>query len=286
MSLSSLRRLFDQFGFRPKKSLGQNFLYDPIWLARVADAAEVGPEDLVLEIGPGAGSLTEVLARRAGQVVAVELDANLLPLLHHTLAGCDNVTIVQGDILEFPVPELLRVEPGRAQRYKVVANIPYYVTAAILRHLLQARLKPELAVLTVQQEVAERIVAAPGDMSLLAVSVQFYGEPRIVARIPAGVFYPRPDVDSAILRIDLFSSPRVRVSREDWFFRVVKAGFAQRRKQLHNALSNGLGLERGLVVEALEAAGIDPRRRAETVALEEWGRLSARLEGGPPGAAP
>ena len=164
-------------------------------------------------------------------------------------------------------------------RYKVVANIPYYITSAIIRHLLEADLKPQTMVLTIQWEVAQRIIAQPDDMNLLAVSVQFYGIPRIVHQSPAGAFYPVPDVDSAVVRIDLPDQPRVRVRDVDAFFRVAKAGFGQKRKQLHNSLAAGLPVKHERIVQALNEAGIDPKRRAETLTLEEWGRLSDQLSG-------
>ena len=159
-------------------------------------------------------------------------------------------------------------------RYKVVANIPYYITSAIIRHLLEADLKPQTMVLTIQWEVAQRIIAQPDDMNLLAVSVQFYGVPRLVHRIPADAFYPVPDVDSAVVRIDLPDQPRVAVPDADRFFQVVKAGFAQKRKQLHNSLASNLPLKHEQIMQALTETGIDPKRRAETLTLEEWGRLT------------
>jgi len=287
LSLPALRDLLDRFDVTLKKSLGQNFLHEAAWLARVAAAGQVGPRDVVLEIGPGAGSLTQYLAQQARHVVAVELDARLLPLLQYTLADYGNVSLVHGDILELAVADLLAAHfpelpaaPGAQQlaHYKVVANIPYYNTAAILRHLLAAPVRPAQMVLTVQAEVAARLTASPGALSLLAVSVQLYGQPRVVGRVPAGAFFPRPQVDSAIVCLDLYPQALVPEALLDGFFRVVRAGFGQKRKQLHNALAHGLHLPRATVAAALQAAGIDPRRRAETLALEEWGRLAAALQ--------
>jgi 16S rRNA (adenine1518-N6/adenine1519-N6)-dimethyltransferase len=178
--------LLRRYGLRPDKSLGQNFLIDEAALLHVVDAAGIEAEDEVLEIGPGLGGLTRYLAGRACQVVAVEIDGDLLPPLREVLASCPNVRLVHGDILALDPAELM-ISPG----YLVVANIPYYITSALIRHLLEARTRPRRLVLTVQREVAERITAAPGDMSLLALSVQLYGQPRVVAHIPAGAFYPR-----------------------------------------------------------------------------------------------
>jgi 16S rRNA (adenine1518-N6/adenine1519-N6)-dimethyltransferase len=266
--------LLSQFHLRPKKSLGQNFLVDEAALAKVAAAADLTPADAVLEIGPGLGSLTRHLASAASRVAAVELDEALLPALQHVLGPYPNVQIFPGDILTLN-PSSFLLPPS----YKVVANIPYYITSAVLRHLLEASARPSLIALTVQREVAERICAGPGEMSLLAVSVQFYARPRIAARIPAGAFYPKPDVDSAVVRLDVLPRPAVTVTDEAHFFRVVKAGFSQKRKQLRNALSGGLRLGARQVDEHLLRAGIDPKRRAETLTLEEWGTLAGSLPG-------
>jgi 16S rRNA (adenine1518-N6/adenine1519-N6)-dimethyltransferase len=253
----------------PKKGLGQNFLSDPIALQRIVDSAEVQPDSHVLEVGPGLGSLTRYLALAAQQVVAVELDKALLPVLQEVLAPFDNVRIVQGDILELDPAELMLV-PG----YQVVANIPYYITSAVIRHLLEAPVKPSRIVLTVQREVADRISAKPGKLSLLALSVQVYGQPRTVARIPAGAFYPPPKVDSAVVRVDLYAEPLIPTEQLSTFFRLAKAGFSQKRKMLRNSLVGGLSLPQERVEALLQAAGIDSQRRAETLSIEEWRRLT------------
>ena len=264
-----LRNILKQFNITPKKSLGQNFIFDQEILDRIVAAGDVSPQDTVLEIGPGAGSLTRRLAETAARVVAVELDERLIPVLQHTLAEYSNVTVVQGDILEIGMGSVA----GLTGDYKVVANIPYYLTSAIIRHLLEADVRPSLIVLTVQREVAERLCAAPPDMSLLAVSVQFYGAPRLMGQIPARAFHPAPDVDSAIVRIDLFDQPPLVGAEADKFFRLAKAGFGQKRKQLKNALAAGLGLKGDGALSLLTAAGIDPMRRAETLTMEEWIKL-------------
>jgi 16S rRNA (adenine1518-N6/adenine1519-N6)-dimethyltransferase len=260
--------LLRQFHLHPKKSLGQNFLVDESALTKVAAAADLTRDDVVLEIGPGLGSLTRHLAVLAQRVVAVELDEALLPVLHSVLRPYHNTEIIHGDILKLP-PSSLILHPS----YKVVANIPYYITSALLRHLLEAEGRPAVIVFTVQREVAERICARPGDMSLLAVSVQFYAQPRIMARIPAGAFYPKPEVDSAVVRLNVLPHPAVDVADHHQFFRVVKAGFSQKRKQIRNALSGGLQLAPAMVEDYLARAEIDPKRRAETLTLEEWGAL-------------
>lgn len=249
---------------------------DEAALDRILAAAELKPGDSVLEIGPGLGTLTRRLAESvtsAGRVAAVELDDRLIPVLRFTLAPYPNVEIVQGDILELDPAELMERGTAHPAPYKVIANLPYYITSAVLRHLLQARTRPERLVLTVQLEVAERLTAGPGKMSLLAVSVQAYGRPRLVTRIKAGAFYPPPKVDSAVVRVDLYPEPLVPADQLEAFFEVVRAGFSERRKQLRNALSRGLQRDAQTIATALRQAGVDPARRAETLSLEEWLRV-------------
>ncbi|MDX1663062.1 MAG: 16S rRNA (adenine(1518)-N(6)/adenine(1519)-N(6))-dimethyltransferase RsmA [Candidatus Promineifilaceae bacterium] len=258
------KHILDRYGLDPKQSLGQNFLFDDNILSRIVEAAGVTAKDSVLEIGPGVGTLTEHLARAAGRVVAVELDNRFIPILQSIFADHDNVTIVHGDILEQEPMGWFGTES-----YKVVANVPYYITGAIFRHLLSGGGKPEVMVTTVQKEVAERVTAKPGDMSLLSVSVQLYGEAEMAGTIKAGAFWPRPDVDSAILRVDLRQGSQLSVAEEEAFFRVVRAGFSQKRKQLQKNL-RALGFERREVMARLRAAGVEPRRRAETLSVEEW----------------
>jgi 16S rRNA (adenine1518-N6/adenine1519-N6)-dimethyltransferase len=276
-----VRTLLARWDLQPSKGLGQNFLVDRTALNRIVAAAELTPEDIVLEIGAGLGTLTERLAREAGHVVAVELDQRLMPVLQSVLADLHNVTLIQGDILALDPAALIGEadiqRPTSSIRYRVVANLPYYITSAVLRHLLEASLKPQRLVLTVQREVAERIVAKPGHMSLLAVSVQFYGQPRLLFRIKPGSFYPAPGVESAVVRVDLHAKPPVPIEDAAAFFRTVRAGFAQRRKQLRNALAAGLRRSPGEVAVKLQEAGVDPRRRAQTLSLEEWARVTCVL---------
>jgi len=276
MGPSDVHRLLEQWDLRPSKGLGQNFLIDPAALDKIVAAAGLTPDDAVLEVGAGLGTLTRRLAQEAGRVVAVELDQRLIPVLESVLAGLDNVTLVQGDILALD-PAALFQPPISNLQYKVVANLPYYITSAVLRHLLEAALKPQRMVLTVQREVAERIVAKPGQMSLLAVSVQFYGQPRLLFRLKPGSFYPSPEVESAVMRVDLHPTPPVPVEETAAFFRVVRAGFAQRRKQLRNTLAAGLRQPPEEVADRLREVGVDPRQRAEALSLEEWGRVARAL---------
>jgi len=279
--MNDLQQTLRRFNFTPKKSLGQNFLFDPTILDRIVAAGEVTANDVVLEIGPGAGSLTRCLAESAKEVIAVELDDRLIPILQYTLADYPNVKIVHGDILGLKISEFFKnseISDSEVQGvYKVVANIPYYLTSAIIRHLLESRTKPSLIVLTVQREVAERLCAKPPEMSVLAVSVQVYGEPRIVGKIPASAFYPKPDVDSAIVRIDLFKElPFTNYDDSEKFFPMVKAGFSQKRKKLKNALASGLKIKMEEVEEMLSNAGIDSNRRAETLLVEEWKKIKRK----------
>ncbi|MCB0160478.1 MAG: 16S rRNA (adenine(1518)-N(6)/adenine(1519)-N(6))-dimethyltransferase RsmA [Caldilineaceae bacterium] len=276
LSVQTIFRLYD---LDPKKSLGQNFLVDDSYLDEIVAAADLTEADTVLEIGPGLGTLTRVLGDRAGRVVAVELDDRLITVLRTGFATRDNITIVHGDILELDPPALLAAaNEARADvAYKVVANLPYYITSPVLRHLLEATPPAQRIVVMVQQEVAARICAAPGDLSILAVSVQFYAVPSIVCSVPARAFYPRPKVDSAVLRLDVRPQPYFPEADPTRFFAIVRAGFGQKRKQLLNSLSGGLGLDKAQIRAALETAGIDPRRRAQTLSLDEWGALYAVL---------
>ena len=262
-------KLLRQSGIRPKKRLGQHFLVDEAILDTIVVAAELSPEDIVIEIGPGLGVLTAELARRAGKVIAVELDTRLASLLKRRLASLANVDVINADILKVSPSQLLE----RKSDYKVVANLPYYITSPILRRFVEASPKPSLMVVMVQKEVGEAIVAGPGKMSLLAVSLQVYSRPKIISHVPSQSFYPQPKVDSAIVRFDLLPQPAVKVADINGFFQVVKCGFTSPRKQLHNSLAQGMGVKPAEVALLLERAGIESQRRAETLSLEEWARL-------------
>lgn len=262
-------------GLRPRKKWGQHFLTDANLLAHMAEAAQVSPTDTILEIGPGLGHLTRVLAARAARVIAVEIDAALATQLRAEFAATPHVTILPGDILTAPPFDWIIAGIGTdppPRDYKIVANLPYYITSAILRHVLEATLKPRCIVAMVQREVAQRLIARPPQMNLLAVSVQFFAQPRLVRTIPAGAFYPRPQVDSAIVRLDVYASPRADIEPARWFH-IVRAGFGERRKQLRNALANGLGCSTREIETLLTRAHIAPTRRAETLTLDEWQAL-------------
>jgi len=278
--MAQTKGLLRRFGLRVRKGLGQHFLIDEEVLELITSTAELTPTDVIMEIGPGLGILTRELARKAGWVIAVELDNKLATILRQDTASFDNVTIINGDILGIAPVTLIQEPKTRFPstintpfNYKVVANLPYYITSPVLRHFLEASIKPQIMVVMVQKEIAEAIVAEPGQMSVLSVSVQFYGKPRIVSYVPARCFYPAPKVDSAILRVDLYPQPAVSVTDKDGFFKVVRAGFSVSRKQIVNSLANGLGLPKAEVLPLLEKAGIVPQRRAETLSLDEWAKL-------------
>ena len=268
LNFLNIQPLLKRYGIQPKKSLGQNFLVEPAGLMKVISSAELNGSEEVLEIGAGLGSLTYLLVQSSARVTAVEIDRNMLEPLAEALKSYPNVQIVQGDILELDPSTLVSRE-----NYVVVANIPYYITSAIIRHLLEADLKPSRVILTIQKEVAQRIVARDGKMSLLSLSVFVFGEPEIAGTIPAGSFYPSPDVDSAVLRIRLHPEPLIPASQLDQFFKLAHAGFGQKRKTLRNSLSAGLSLPAGEVEARLLKADIDPTRRAETLSIAEWARL-------------
>ncbi len=278
--LAQTKRWLRQFDLQARKGLGQHFLIDEEVLKLITSTAELTSTDVIMEVGPGLGILTRQLARQAGWVVAIELDSKLAVALEQTLASFDNVSIINEDILQIDPAALLQEQKARFPpaisspfSYKVVANLPYYITSPVLRHFLEASVKPQIMVVMVQKEVAKAIVAEPGQMSVLSISVQFYGEPSIISYVPAQCFYPPPEVDSAILRIDLYSQPAVAVTDERGFFALVQAGFSASRKQIVNSLAQGLGLPKAEVLSLLEKAYIVPKRRAETLALEEWAHL-------------
>jgi 16S rRNA (adenine1518-N6/adenine1519-N6)-dimethyltransferase len=255
---------------RPEKRLGQNFLIDREALEKVVAAAELSPDASVLEVGAGLGTLTRRLSLAAGRVVAVEYDRRLEPVLQETVGSEDGVEIVIGDILRIDLGRLM----GPAA-YHVVANIPYQITSHLIRRLLEADAPPSRIVLTVQREVAERVLAAPGDMNLLALGVQAYGDARLMARLAASSFYPSPRVDSAVLRIDLRQPARLTPDQSRSIFRLARAGFAQPRKKLRNSLGAGLHLSPGEVEGRLRRLGVSPDDRAENLGLEDWERLAA-----------
>ena len=270
------RQVLRQFGFKPKKSLGQHFLIDEAVLERILSAAELSPGDIVVEVGPGLGILTEGLAKQRARVIAVELDSKLVALLKKRLAAFPDVKIVHADILKVTPQRLLQNNLPASELvrgYKVIANLPYYITSPILRHFLEGESRPSAMVVMVQKEVGEAIAATPGKMSLLSVKIQFYSKPEIICYVPAASFYPPPKVESVILRLDVYSRPPIEVSDVAGFFDIVMHGFSAPRKQLRNSLAHSLEMPPSQVASLLEKAGIEAKRRAETLSLEEWREL-------------
>jgi len=270
------RQILRQFGVRPKKRLGQHFLIDEAVLERILSAAEISPGEIVVEVGPGLGILTEGLAKQGAKVIAVELDPKLVALLKKRLAAFPDVKIIHADILKAIPRQLLQNDLTASalfRGYKVVANLPYYITSPVLRHFFEAPLRPSKMIVMVQKEVGEAIVATPGKMSLLSVRTQFYSKPAIISSVPAASFYPPPKVDSVILRLDVYSQPPIEVPDVAGFFDIVMHGFSSPRKQLRNALAHSLEMPPSQVSLFLEKAGIDGKRRAETLDLEEWREL-------------
>jgi len=267
--LSQTRKELRRLDLHAKKGLGQHFLVDEQVLKSLISAAELTSNDTVVEVGPGLGILTRELAKKAGRVIAIEVDSRMASVLKETLALLPHVDIINADVLESDHGALLAKETP----YKVVANLPYYIASAVLRHFLEAQVKPLLMVVTIQKEVAQAIVARPGKMSLLSVSVQFYGYPTIVDYVPARSFYPPPKVGSAIVRIAPYAQPHVAVEDEAMFFKVVRGGFSAPRKQLHNSLAQGLKISTAETAALLREARISQKRRAETLSLEEWATI-------------
>ncbi len=272
--LRTVKRLLNQYELRARKALGQNFLVDREVLDKILIAADLCPEDLVVEVGPGLGILTEELTRSAHRVVAVELDDKLCSLLRKELSHYSNLTIVSANILDIGTAELLQLSAHSEEAfpdYKVVANLPYYVAASVIRHFLEAPRKPTKMVIMIQKEVGQTIVAESGKRAFLSLTVQVYGKPTISAVAPAGSFYPVPKVDSVVVTIDVYEEPLV--SDVGGFFEVARAGFSAPRKQLHNALSRGLGIPINKAKEMLQEAGIDSQRRPGALSIGEWETL-------------
>ncbi|MEM7029886.1 MAG: 16S rRNA (adenine(1518)-N(6)/adenine(1519)-N(6))-dimethyltransferase RsmA [Chloroflexota bacterium] len=274
----SVYSLLKKYNIRAKKSLGQNFLVDDDHLTKIVEAADLAGADTVLEIGPGLGSLTALLVQKVKQVVAVEVDDRMIQILEAELGNTTGLTLQQADILSVDPGSLCA--PEENQSYQVVANLPYYITSPIIQHLLEAQHPPRKIIITVQKEVAQRIVAKPGAMSVLAVAVQLYGHPTLCHTIPPHAFLPPPKVESAVLRIDRYDQSPFQVSNVKLFFRVVKAGFSQKRKQLKNSLSAGLAQPQDVVVAYLKQANIEPTRRAQNLTLDEWATLTQIVEQG------
>jgi 16S rRNA (adenine1518-N6/adenine1519-N6)-dimethyltransferase len=270
----SARSILKSYGVTPKKKLGQNFIIKKAALDQIIAAAALEQREQILEIGAGLGALTLELAKNNHNVIAIEYDRRLIPILNDILGSYEKVRVVHGDFLKLDIKELIA-----SPSYLVVANIPYQITSAVIRHLVESPIPARKVVLTIQKEVAERVVAQPGNLSLLALSVQIFGEPAIHSHISSRAFYPQPNVESSVLKIEMFPQSKIPVSDLDQFFRIAKVGFSQKRKKLRNALAGGLHLSTRDVEEMMRAASVPPSRRAQELAIEEWQRLSERCRG-------
>ncbi|MEZ4210505.1 MAG: 16S rRNA (adenine(1518)-N(6)/adenine(1519)-N(6))-dimethyltransferase RsmA [Patescibacteria group bacterium] len=282
--LKTVKSLLTFYNVSAQKQLGQHFLIDKPALEAIVDSANLTKQDYVVEIGPGFGVLTFPLADKAGRVLAIETDKKIIEILKSLGSGYANLEILPSSILkldnQFLHNKYKAWSKNKTQptKYKLVANLPYYITSSIIKLFLETDNRPEVISIMVQKEVAERITAEPGEMSLLAVSVQLYSTAEIVRIVPRTSFWPAPEVDSAILKIVPFSKPRFEIDNYKMFFRIAKAGFGERRKQLHNSLSGGLNLDDELIVEILERVGIDPKTRAQDLSIDNWVSLYSELK--------
>ncbi len=284
-SPSAIRSIMQRYGISCRKSMGQNFLTDKNIIEKIIAAAELKDTDLVVEIGPGLGALTVQIALAAEKVIAVEIDRGLIAALAEALEGVQNAEIVQGDALKTDFDLLVGERTGgmygeNAKKYKLMANLPYYITSPIIMHLLMGRFNISVMVIMIQAEVAERLAALPGRKAYgaLSLAVQYFTEPEILFRVPRTVFYPKPGVDSAVVRLSVRAEPAVFVSDETAFFKIIRAAFGKRRKTILNALTgSSLDLDRETCLDALRNSGIDPGRRGETLSLAEFAALTESI---------
>ncbi len=275
---SSIKAVKNAHGFKFSKSLGQNFLADKQIVDRIIEGADIKPDDTVIEIGPGMGVITREAAERAARVIAIELDKTLIPVLSDTLSGLDNVQIINQDILKTDINELIGGE--KAENVKIIGNLPYYITTPIIIKLLEENTRADSLVIMTQKEVADRINAGPGSKAYgaLSVTVQFYCLTEKITDVGRECFVPSPKVDSAVLKLTFRKAPPVELRNRDIFFECVRAGFGQRRKTLSNSLQTLRGTDREMIRDSLDAAGIDPARRAETLSIEEFARISDEVD--------
>lgn len=283
-SPATVKYLADKYGFHFQKNLGQNFLVDGNIVNKIVDSAAISSDDLVLEIGAGIGTLTKALSERAKMVIVIEIDKNLLPILDETLGGCENIKIHIGNALKTNFDELVsnltqgEFGPG-AKPYKIVANLPYYITSPLIMHSLENHFSISEIVIMVQKEVADRITASPGnkDYGAITVSINYYSEPEIVLRVPKKVFIPQPEVESSVVKLAVRQAPPVSVKNEKLFFQVVKASFGQRRKTLANTLA-GIVDRKETIKNILENLEIDSGRRGETLSLKEFAKIANSID--------
>jgi 16S rRNA (adenine1518-N6/adenine1519-N6)-dimethyltransferase len=278
MDIESLKKFLRNNGLRPNFTYGQNFLVDDFVLQDIVDAGEINSKDIVLEIGPGIGNLTRALAERAKYLLSVEKDPKFFPVLRSVKKDYPkNFRFEVSDFLEFDFVGALKNYAEKNLKYKVVANIPYYITGKILQQLINAKCRPETITILTQKEVAQNICAKAGDLSVLAISVQLFGTPKLIQIVQAKSFYPAPKVDSAILQISLDKKPKVELADEKKFFKIVKACFAGKRKQIHNTLTNNLMLDKNRVLEILSELKIKPTSRPQELSIEDWARLVDKI---------
>ncbi len=277
-SPAKMAQLRAKHGFRHSKSLGQNFLSDKNIIDSIIEGSEIGGEDLVIEIGPGMGVLTAAAAECASRVIAVEIDRHLIPILEETLGGYDNIEIVNADIMKTDLTSIIQRYRGSG-KVRIIGNLPYYITTPIIMKLLEERVSADSITIMMQKEVADRIKASPGSRTYgaLSVAVGFYCTVQHIANAPKEVFIPRPQVDSTVIRLDIRPQRPVDLIDEKIFFETVKGGFGQRRKTLLNSLTGVRGLTKDQILKVLQTAGIDPKRRAETLGLEEFAGVANEI---------
>lgn len=278
-SPATIKDIRERYGFRLTKSLGQNFLTDKNIIDNIIEASNIGENDLVIEIGPGIGVITKEAAAKAGSVIAVEIDKNLIPILQETLADETNVKIINRDILKTDLTAVIEEEKKnfpQMESVRIIGNLPYYITTPIIMKLLEDGVPADSITVMMQKEVADRIKAAPGnkERGALSVAVQYYCQVVKVTDVPKEVFVPAPKVDSTVLRLDIRKKKLVELKDDKLFFKAVKSGFAQRRKTLLNSLASGTGLGKDKIGQILEEAGIDPGRRAETLDIDEFAKIA------------
>ena len=271
---SEIEKINEKYGFKFSKNLGQNFLMDKNIIDKIIEGTEINAEDTVIEIGPGIGVITQEAANRAKKVIAVEIDKSLIPILEETLAEHDNIKIINEDILKLDLNKIIDEE--NAESVKIIGNLPYYITTPIIMKILNDEVKAKSITVMMQKEVAERIKAEPGTKTYgaISVAVQYSCLVKKIADVPRTVFVPQPNVDSTVLKLIPRGKGAVEVQDKKLFFECIKAGFGQRRKTLSNSLQTIRGTSKETIIDSLNAAGIEPTRRAETLTLEEFGKLS------------
>ncbi len=283
-SPSGAKSLIDKHGFRIKKGLGQNFLVDSNIVEKILSSAGLDCRDTVVEIGPGLGVITKAAAARAGKVLALEIDKKLAPLLEESLQGFKNAQVIYCDAMDSDIDRIVWQYAGSKGEYKIIANLPYYITTPLIMHLLESGFNFSLMIIMVQLEVAQRIAALPGskEYGALSVAVQYYTEAKFLFKVPKTVFMPRPEVDSAVIRLVKRDKPAVEVPDEALFFKIIKGAFGQRRKTVLNALAAAFDLSRDDMKKILDLAGIEPSRRGETLSLDEFANIARKMHSNKP----